>query len=111
MKDLYINDSKSEKKRYSGRHKQAESVLAFVIALLVVIIFAALIPMSVSTKASESEAVPGLAFLNLILAVCGMVIAARGMKNHAEHYVLALLGIIINTVMLIVMVSMFFIGL
>ena len=85
--------------------------MALLTGLLVILIFVCLIPMSVSADKAVSETVPGLAFMDFLLALCGMAISARAMKEHAENYGMALAGIIINSIMFIVMVSMFFIGL
>jgi len=110
MKAYYINEKKSEKKRYSGRHKSRTGALALTVGLIVVVIFVSLIPMSAGGSA-DSDMVPGLAFLNLILSVCGMTISVRGIKNHAEQYTMAFAGLLINTIMFIGMVCLYFIGL
>ena len=110
MKADYINDKKSEKKRYSGRHKSQAGALALAVGLIIVLIFISLIPMSADGSGKEGM-VPGLAFLNLLLSVCGMTISIRGIKNHAEQYAMGFAGLLINTIMFIGMVSIFFIGL
>ena len=110
MKAMYIKDKKSEKKRYSGRHRSQAGALALGVGLIVVLIFVSLIPMSADGSGRQSM-VPGLTFLNLVLSVCGMTISVRGMKNHAEQYAMAFAGILINTIMFIGMVCLFFIGL
>ena len=110
MKADLIKDKKAEKKRYSGRHRSNAGALALTVGLIVVLIFLSLIPMS-ADGSSRKNMVPGLAFLNLILSVCGMTISVRGMKNHAEQYVMAFAGMLINTIMFIGMICLFFIGL
>ncbi len=110
MKSLYIND-KHSKRRHTGRRSGTIGVIALITGILVMVIFACLIPMSVSKDKSVQSQVAGLAFLDMLLSMCGMAISAKAVKERAEHYGMALAGIIINSLMFIIMVSMFFIGL
>ena len=111
MKNDILNEKIDRNQKYKGRAKSAIGRFALGVGIIVVVIFIALIAMTGSKDSSVVQSVAGLSFLDFLLAFLGMIISCRGVRDHNGTYGLAMLGLIINTVMFIVMICMFLIGL
>lgn len=111
MKKKILDEKIDRKQPYKGRAKSAIGRFALGVGILSVIIFIALVAMAGSEDSSVRESVAGLSFLDFLLTIFGMIISCRGVRDHNGTYGSAFVGLIINTIMFVIMISMFFIGL
>lgn len=111
MKNKILDEKIDRTQRYGGRAKSAIGRFALGVGVLSLIILMALVAMAGSDDASVRESVTGLAFLNFVLVIMGMIISCRGVRDHNGTYNSAFAGLVLNTTMFVVMISLFLIGL
>ena len=105
----FIDEKKADKR--SNKNGLELGVFSLIVGIIVLIIFLALIPMSVSENKTYADSVTSLAFLDFLLSVCGMAMSANAVKNHSEHYKASFFGLLLNSLLFIGMICMYFIGL
>lgn len=111
MKDKFLDDKIDRGRKYKGRARSAIGLFALVIGLLTIIIFISLVGLAGSGENNDVGYIAGLAFLDFLLTVFGMIISCRGVRDHSGAYGAAFAGLVLNTIMFIVLISMFLIGL
>ena len=105
----YIDEKSAD--RRSNKNGIELGVFSLLVGIAVLVIFIVLIPMSVSDDKTYSSSITSLAFLDFILSICGMAMSANAVKNHSEHYRSSLFGLILNSVMFVGMICLYFMGL
>ena len=94
----------------STHESKAAGNLSLVVAFVTAFIFVMLVFMSASDNA-DPEKISAFYAMNLVLSVCGMIVSAVSAEKYVGCYRRAVTALTINTVMFIIMVSVFFIGL
>lgn len=105
-KAMYINDKKSTRRGH--RPKSAIGGFSILVGLIVAAIYASLIFMSKNDELSQQ--VPGLCALDLLMSISGIYLALKGGQDNFGSYRDSIIGLIINTIMFIILVVMFLIG-
>ncbi|MGN0165544.1 MAG: hypothetical protein ACI39R_05120 [Lachnospiraceae bacterium] len=111
MKDKLLDEKIDRKQNYKGRAKSAIGRFALGVGILSIVIFISLVIMSMGEDGSGAENISGLSFLDFLLTIFGMIISCRGVRDHNGTYGSAFVGLILNTVMFVVLISLFLIGL
>ncbi len=94
----------------STHESKAAGNLSLAVAILTAVIFLLLVLQSAADNA-DSEKISAYYAMNLTLSVCGMIVSAISAEKYAGCYRRATTALVINTLMFIIMVSVFFIGL
>ncbi|MBQ8281030.1 MAG: hypothetical protein IJZ25_01340 [Lachnospiraceae bacterium] len=111
MKNKILNEKIDRNQHYKGRAKSAMGRFALGVGILSIVIFLTLVVMAGSEDSSVVESIAGLSFLDFLLTIFGMIISCRGVRDHNGAYGSAFVGLVLNTIMFIVLISMFLIGL
>ena len=107
---------KERKKRGNRKYGQAKlrhakkGIYSLLMALLVVIIFAALVLTAFLHKGQSSAIIGSFGLFTMILAVMGLVVGVKGFRERDENYVTCKWGIGLNGFILLSLISMFIRG-
>ncbi len=110
MSDELFIDKKDKNKKYKGRAKSSIGVFALLIGIFCLIIYIMLIIMSQSDSESVVESITGLALMDFILAICGMIFSCKGCKERTGFFGISIGALLLNTAMFIVLISTYLIG-
>ena len=107
---------KERKKRGNRKYGQAKlrhakkGIYSLMMAMVVVIIFVALILTAFLHKGQSSAMIGSFGLFTMILAVTGLVVGVRGFRERDKNYVTCKWGIGLNGFVLLSLISMFIRG-
>lgn len=107
---------KERKKRGNRKYGQAKlrhakkGIYSLMMAMVVVIIFVALILTAFLHKGQSSAMIGSFGLFTMILAVIGLVVGVRGFRERDKNYVTCKWGIGLNGFVLLSLISMFIRG-
>lgn len=107
---------KERKKRGNRKYGQAKlrhakkGIYSLMMAMVVVIIFVALILTAFLHKGQSSAIIGSFGLFTIILAVIGLVIGVKGFRERDKNYVTCKWGIGLNGFILFSLISMFIRG-
>ena len=107
---------KERKKRGNRKYGQAKlrhakkGIYSLMVAIAVVIIFAILILTAFLHKGQSSAIIGSFGLFTIILAVIGLVIGVKGLRERDKNYVTCKWGIGLNGFILFSLISMFIRG-
>ena len=107
---------KERKKRGNRKYGQAKlrhakkGIYSLMMAMVVVIIFVALILTAFLHKGQSSAMIGSFGLFTMILAVTGLVVGVRGFRERDKNYVTCKWGIGLNGFILFSLISMFIRG-
>lgn len=101
---------KEKKRRYRGRNRSAIGRTALAVGILNLAILVVLIVIARRGVSEDSQRVAALGVLDFFLAIGGMAISAKGMRESNVFYYSALAGAILNTVIFILLLGLYLIG-
>lgn len=110
MSDDLLIDKNNKKKKYKGRAKSSIGVFALLIGAFCLIIYIMLIIMSQSDSETVIASITGLALMDFILTICGIIFSCKGCKERSGFYGISILALLLNTAMFIVLISTYLIG-
>ena len=107
---------KERKKRGNRKYGQAKlrhakkGIYSLVMALLVVIIFVALVLTAFLHKGQSSAIIGSFGLFTMILSVMGLVIGVKGFRERDKNYITCKWGIGLNGFILLSLIGMFIRG-
>ena len=107
---------KERKKRGNRKYGQAKlrhakkGIYSLVMALLVVIIFVALVLTAFLHKGHSSAIIGSFGLFTMILSVMGLVIGVKGFRERDKNYITCKWGIGLNGFILLSLIGMFIRG-